>query len=171
MSDFYRPIDSRLSQCDLLLTATHACVTLAEGTTDPVAPVNLKSSMGIIITNDCMLDKPKTVALQICPVVPVSRFPPGQLNDIRRNKLYQYFHLPHEEGVPESVVDFAVVTTIDKAAAENAVRICTLSDLGRQGFFAQLIRHLTRWELRSVECPACGAEFDLSMSMEVRADD
>jgi len=141
------------------------------GLSGDLSPMNFKSGMGIIITNDCVLDKPKTQAIQICPVVPVTLFPPGQLNDIRRNKLYQYFHLPHGEGVPESVVDFAVVTTIDKTAAQGATRICTLSNLGRQGFFAQLIRHLTRWELRSVGCPACGAEFDLSMSMEVRADD
>lgn len=132
-----------------------------------------KSSMGIVLTNDCQLDKKSTKTVQVCPVVPITQFDAKEFQDTRLNKFLKRFHLPGDQefDLKESVVDFSVTTTIDKAAAQSASRVCTLSDLGRQGFYAQYIRYLTRWELQSVQCPACEAQFDLSLSMPVRAKD
>lgn len=130
--------------------------------------------MGIILTNDCELDKDNMKVIQVCPVVSMADLGARQqFDDIRRNKLFRYFYLPEdvELGLSESVVDFRTATTIDKSAAGNARRLCTLTDLGRQGFYAQYIRYLTRWQLSEVHCPACESEFNLSMSLPVRAKD
>jgi hypothetical protein len=173
LSDIYKPVDARLSQGDILAVAAHVLVSTLEEAKigSGEEPVAVKSAMAIVTTNDCTLDKRKTKYAQICPVVPVSEMSGALLNDLRLNKIFQYLHLPRFGEIPESFIDFGMSTTVDISLLRSAQRLWTLSDMGRQAFFSQMIRYITRWELKTVSCPACQSQFDLSMTMAVRADD
>lgn len=132
---------------------------------------NCRRAKAILLTYDCVLDKPDTKFWQICPVVPIAKIARADQGLVRKNRIFHYLHLPaFGNELPESFVDFSIVTTIEPGTINCAHRIVTLSDVGRKSFYGQYIRSITRWELKSAQCPACSTEFDISLSLPVRPE-
>lgn len=130
-----------------------------------------KRSRAILITQDCEIDKPQVVHWMICPVVPASRLRPENVDRLKRNRIYSMLYLPrYADALGESFVDFTHITTLDAEYVKNAQRIISLSDMGRRGLYVQFLRWLTRWELREIVCPDCGAKFDPHAEQPVRSD-
>jgi len=134
-----------------------------------LAPARLNKA--IVLTHDCMLDKPNVEFWQVCPLMPLSILPKPQQGDVRKNRIFRYLHLPpFGDAIPESFVDFAVVTTVAPAIVRSAKRLVSLSDYGRQSFYTQYIRWITRWQLNELACPVCGAEYNAALALPVRTE-
>ncbi len=181
MSDLYQAVGSKISQGDILDVVHHVFLPGADSTASEQESfekigqaqsgsvlTRYRAAKALILTHDCMIDKPSTKQWQVCPVVPISQLNGNQHGDVRKNRIFQFLHLPARgDSLPESIVDFSIVTTVDPAIVRNAKRIVTLSNLGRQALYAQYIRWITRWELKSITCPACKTEFDASLALPV----
>jgi hypothetical protein len=127
-----------------------------------------KRTRAIVLTPDCEIDKNITY-WHICPVLPLSRLKGNVQGDVRRNRVYSRFFLPQlGEVLPDSFVDFNQISSIKADFIQAGRRILSLSDIGRQGLYAQFVRWLTRWELRNVRCPNCDTEFNPATNLQVR---
>lgn len=128
-----------------------------------------KRAKGIVVTHDCEIDKPQVSHWLICPVVPAGRLRPENLDRLKRNRIYSMLYLPRiGDTLVDSFVDFNRITTLDTEFLTNVKRIVSLSDTGRRALYVQFIRWLTRWELREIACPDCGAKFDPHLNQAVR---
>ena len=188
MSDLYQAVTDSISQGDILDAAPHLLLR------DPLLTVTTRgdgsfiasdavvgktnqtvalSRVGkaIVLTHDCVLDKPHTEYWQICLLAPLSSLSKDMQGNVRKNRIYRYLHLPAFGGdIPESFVDFGVVTTVAPSFVRSANRLVSLSDFGRQAFYTQYIRWITRWELKQIDCPVCDAQFDVSLALSVRSE-
>jgi hypothetical protein len=174
LSDLYEALNPSLSQGDIISIVPHVII---QGMRDivggevptPAWDFKDRKEKAILLTRDCHLDRPDTKWCQVCPVLPIKTIEPKNLGNLKKNKLYQYFHLPAVNEFPESFVDFSVVTTVSVDLIKPETRITTLNDDGRRSFYGQYIRWLTRWELRDISCPSCGTSFNPSQSLPVRS--
>lgn len=133
------------------------------------AIASCRRAKAILINNDCDIDKTHVTKWLICPVVPASKLQPKTREILKRNRIYAMLYLPrYAEVLVESFVDFNQITTLDAEYVKDAKRIVSLSDIGRRGLYVQFIRWLTRWELREIACPDCGATFDPHIDQPVR---
>ena len=128
-----------------------------------------KRARAILITHDCEIDKPQVTHWLVCPVVPATRLRPENLDRLKRNRIYSMLYLPRlGDTLVESFVDFNHISTLDPEYVRNGKRVTSLSDTGRRSLYVQFIRWLTRWELREIACPDCGAKFDPHATQSVR---
>ncbi len=128
-----------------------------------------KRNKAILINHDCDIDKPQIKKYLVCPVVPSNRLKPTTQDLLKRNRIYSMLHLPKFGNIlTESFVDFNQITTLDAEYLKDTTRVLSLSDLGRRALYVQFIRWLTRWELREIACPDCGATFDPHIDQPVR---
>lgn len=161
----YEPPRKEISQGDIFDNVPH--LYLGAGANSPMT-VNAK---GILLTHDCQVDKDAVLRWAICPITPMHKLPKGQHGDTMRNRVFSRFFLPkHGSLTEDSFVDFDNISTIDREIIKAAERRLSLTDDGRRGLYAQFIRFLTRWQLRSLVCPECGAEMNATDSLPVRAD-
>jgi hypothetical protein len=161
----------KISQGDIIEGVSHFYLTsiTQSGVASPEPRV--VSARGIILTHDCHIDKPKVLRWSISPVVPLHKLPKGEQGDTMRNRRFSRLFLPKYDALTEdSFVDFDQVSSISRDLIMPAKRILSLSDVGRHALYAQYIRFLTRWELRSIVCPSCGAEIDVSQGLSVRIE-
>jgi len=127
-----------------------------------------KRFKALVLTPDCEIDK--VGYWHVCPVVPLSRLKSGMQGDVKRNRVYKMFFLPaYREVLPDSFVDFNQISTLGMDFVKTAKRVLSLSDLGRQGLYAQFVRWLTRWELKELDCPHCRVKFNPVTSLPVRS--
>jgi hypothetical protein len=183
VSDYYQPLDPRydFSQGDIIELAPHCrlphpivSVDEREAGTYVISSARSKAIaeqrilMGVLITWDCEIEK--RPYWHICPIHPLSGLNRSDQTNIRKNKTFPYLHLPGSDQIPESFVDLSSLTTISKDAISDCRRLTTLSDLGKQAFFMQFIRWLTRWTLATVSCPSCNTVFNPADVLPVRAD-
>ena len=128
-----------------------------------------KRGKGIILSHGCVIDKPQVRRWLVCPVIPLTEIPSGQRGDVKRNRAYSMLYLPQiREVLPESFVYLDQVSTIDAEIVRSAHRLVSLSDIGRKALFAQFIRSLTRWELRTIACPNCQMDINQSEALPVK---
>lgn len=128
-----------------------------------------KRTNAIVITHDCEIDKTQVKRWHLCPVVPLSFLKSDAQDLVKRNRIYSRFWLPrYESALAESFVDFTYISTVGMDFLKTGKRLISLSDLGRQGMYAQFIRWLTRWELKELTCPNCDVTFDPTDSLKVR---
>lgn len=129
------------------------------------------NARGILLTHDCQIDKQGVLRWSIAPVTPLHKLPKGQQGDTIRNRIFSRFFLPRYGSLAEdSFVEFEQISTVDREIIKASTRVTSLSDEGRRGLYGQFIRFITRWELRSVACPNCGAEVNASDTLPVRAE-
>ena len=127
-----------------------------------------KRTKAIVLTHDCEIDKPQIVRWHLCPVVPLSKLKPENQDLVRRNRIYSMFFLPRNaDALLDSFVDFSHISTVGMDFIKTGTRILSLSDLGRQGLYAQFFRWLTRFEMRDMDCPNCRVKFS-PLDMVVR---
>lgn len=189
--DLYEPPRAEISQGDILELLPHLSLnrpllalskeaeTIFKALGEPHPQFNDKDGQDVIascrrgkailINHDCEVDKAQVKKWLICPVVPASRLKPETQEILKRNRIYAMFHLPkYPEVLVESFVDFNHITTLDAEYVKDAKRLVSLSDTGRRALYVQFIRWLTRWELREIACPDCGATFDPHIDQPVR---
>jgi len=115
----------------------------------------------IVMTHDCEIDKKQVVRWHLCPVVPLSKLKPDNQDRVKRNRIYSMFFLPrYGEILLDSFVDFSQISTVGMDFIKTGKRILSLSDLARQGMYAQFFRWLTRFEMREMDCPNCRVKFN-----------
>jgi hypothetical protein len=130
-----------------------------------------KRAMGLILTHDCEIDKDSIKSWIICPIVPISELPSAQRGDAKRNRIYSLLYLPSYRNVlPESIAVLNHLTTINKDLLRQEARLASLSDIGRRSLYMQFTRWISRWELRSIECPGCGLGLNLTQALPVRTE-
>jgi hypothetical protein len=170
-SPFYRPVDSRLCQGDILERVPNVYVknqpvalkriTLSGGRAgyeidesqepskeDALIPALCHISRGILLTHGCEIDKDakhRLIAL-VRPVRP--EWEAEQLAIVRENRNYSYFYLPASEGkLSESYVDLRRICTVSPHWVDSAIRLASLTAEACQAMLFQLVRFLTRAEL------------------------
>jgi hypothetical protein len=168
-ASFYEAPRNRISQGDILENVPHLYLT---GSDQKSSSSTIVRANGILLSHDCQIDKEQVVLRwAISPVTPLHKLPKGQQGDTMRNRILSRLFLPRYGSLTEdSFVDFDNISTIDRDIIRGATRILALSDEGRRGLYAQFIRFLTRWQLRALACPACGAELNATDSLPVRTD-
>jgi len=188
--DFYEPPSSTLSQGDILEVLPHAHLKYParlleareEGLLAPLEVeghgsagratgiASLRFERAILLSHDCEIDKPRIENWIVSPIVPMSEIPGPSHADARKNKIFHFVHLPaHREILEESVIVLNQVTTLEKIFVTSALRVLSLSDIGRRALYAQHIRWLTRWQLTELMCPHCGVGFNASDALKVRS--
>lgn len=163
----------------LMLTREAGVETILRVSSEPLVGFNdkggqqivsvCKRQKGLLLTHDCEIDKAHVSRWLVCPVVPLVTLSPDTRDRVKRNRIYAMLYLPkYREALPESFVDFNQITTLSADLVRGTTRLVSLSDVGRKALYAQLIRCLTRWELRSLTCPSCQTNIDPSDILPVR---
>ena len=186
---FYEDPVAELSQGDIIQISPHSfldpplrSVWLPDSGVPTVAdlsPSNIEGCKKIVaecrpgtallLNYDCEIAKPTTKRLVVCPILPLAQFSPTDFGNIRRNRTAHLFFLPRFRQLEDSVAVLNQITTIHRVLLSDLHRIVTLSEIGRLGFYAQFVRWLTRWEMRTVSCPNCRVEFDPTLSLPLRS--
>jgi hypothetical protein len=123
----------------------------------------------LIVNYDCEISKRGTLRLLVCPIRPLSEFPPTDRGNLKANRTAHLFFLPrYREKLEDSVAVLNQLTTVHKVLLSDIDRLATLGKTGRLAFYGQFVRWLTRWELRLLTCPNCKAEFDPTLALPVR---
>jgi hypothetical protein len=131
-----------------------------------------RASLGVVINYDCEIDKPWSETLIVCPIIPLEQIGINQRTNAKANRLAHLFFMHrYQELWPDSVAVLNQQTTFDKKLIDPAKRLATLTVEGRQAFYGQFVRWLSRWELRELTCPNCGVEFDPTISLPIRNPD
>ena len=174
MPPLYQAADVKLSQGDIFRVAKHVVLDVFAEDADNGTATSLtreKDAAAIVLTHDCHIDKRNTRFIEICAVMPLNSIEAQHRNEVKKGKMYQFFHLPALDGLlPESFVDFGFVTNVNRELLKLDQRLTTLNDLGRRAFYVQYIRWITRWELRKMECPSCGTALNPAEDLVVRTD-
>ena len=101
------------------------------------------TDLAIIITQTCDIQRREFVHL--CPLYSIKElesdlkqaWDENRVNNftsqIKKNKIEYYFHLPaYSDALVESFADINYIQTIPRKDLNNLVRLCGLSDYGRQ---------------------------------------
>ena len=102
----------------------------------------------LLMSYDCEIDSdPKHRLIALVRPINQSRSA-DELEYLRTNRNYAFFHLPAVDGVlPESYVDFRRITSIGGDLLASCTRVVSLADSSLRAFHFQLYRFLTRIEL------------------------
>jgi hypothetical protein len=186
---FYEDPVAELSQGDIIHISPHSfldpplrSISLSDAGVPAVSDLSLSNiegcgkivaecrpSTALLLNYDCEIAKPTTKRLVVCPILPLAQFSPTDQGNIRRNRTAHLFFLPRFRQLEDSVAVLNQITTIHRVLLSDLHRIVTLSEIGRLGFYAQFVRWLTRWEMRTVSCPNCRVEFDPTLSLPLRS--
>jgi len=188
--DLYEPPGEQISQGDIFRSAAHLYlgrhvqVLTSEssgtyratavsdgadrsGDTHQVLAV-AKFGLGIMITQDCEIDKPNRRWI-VCPIVRSDRLSPTVREKLRTNSIFSMLFLPaYRDLLPDSFIDFNQASTLDPEFVRGLPRVLSLSDLGRRALYVQYIRWLSRWVFHEINCPACGLQFNPTLVLPVR---
>jgi hypothetical protein len=167
---------SLFSQGDIFDSIPHVVLdeerSAVSSTTESNAVItHTRTERAILITPDCEVDKPNVQNWIVCPALPLALIGAADQKLVRANRVFSKFFLPSWGGAfTESFVDLNQMSTVSSSFLRTRPRLASLSDEGRAAFYAQFVRWLTRWKLKTVTCPSCGTGFDLAGSLRVRSE-
>ena len=169
---FYCDPLSELSQGDILEYAPQSLLgSLAEDEEGSIS-VGFRKERALILSPDCEITNSVRAQNRVilCPIKPLSKLTVSSHGDAKRNRIAHLFFLErHGAALPDSVAFLNQLTTVNKNVLESIPKIATLHVLGRKALYAQLVRWVSRWDLREVQCPQCEVPFDPSLRLPTRA--
>jgi hypothetical protein len=173
LSDFYsEPTPDLLCQGDILITP-HLYINKVDGIADSDGFIDISAQgrqvLGLIMNFDCELDKPWSQTVVVCPILPLSELQEKQRTDAKKNRIAHLFSIErYRDKWPDSVAVLNQQTTIDRTLIDLPRRLATLTTESRLAFYAQFVRWVSRWELKSIECPACETAINVESLLKVR---
>jgi len=98
----------------------------------------------IVLSHDCEIDKDKKVLL-VAPVLPISTIDDAHRDIVRNRKRYPFMPVPEIENIiPESYIDLRGICFLERDFINQATRLCSMSETGREDLRFQLIAFITR---------------------------
>jgi hypothetical protein len=151
-----RPTVERNGLADVILEGAQvAQPPRYSGTGDGDLVVETHFGLGMLITQDCELDKPDPVFL-VAPLVDIRTFGEKAVEGIRELQKFRWFYLPPYSGSGRltswghAVADFAGSTPLAPNVLASLDRVVSLAPEVRAALQAALMRYLARVEPRKL---------------------
>ena len=117
--NFYREPIAKLSQGDILVTP-HLRVSKTDTTPDYEGLVTFtatgRPALGVVMNFDCEIDKPWSLTVVVCPIVPLSELKESQRADAKRNRIAHLVFMPrYRDVIQDSVAILNQQTTLEQA--------------------------------------------------------
>lgn len=150
-----RPTLERHGLADVILEgAKIAQAPRYSGTGDGDLVVETHFGLGMLLTQDCELDKPDPTFL-VAPLLDIRTFADEAIEAIRELRKFRWFYLaPHQgrgrfSSWGHAVADFAAATPVAPNVLASLERVVSLAPVVRDAMQTALIRYLARLEPRA----------------------
>ncbi len=151
----YGPADAEIYQADVLQDVRTYRMADDGG-------ILYRDGLAVIVSHTCDAQPRRHGSILIAPVFSLKERLQGtsltgealsnHLTDLRRNRLYSEMYLPEQDKIPESFVDFSLITPVSSQFFHSAKfdaagrRVASLSQKGHYFFLMKLAYHFCRAE-------------------------
>jgi hypothetical protein len=102
----------------------------------------------VLMTHGCEIDKPVNKFVTVAIIRSFQDLQENVKDALRGNRKLSAFYLPpHEQGQPETYIDFRSLSTIEKDVLTKEGRICSLSEISSMAMLGQMVQFFARRKL------------------------